>query len=94
MSNPVVWFEVMGQDADKLRSFYTQLLGWKFKIDNPTNYGVVESAEASLTDLLTALSPKHPELVAIVTVWPELPEVVRAGIVAMVEASKPEGSAG
>ena len=30
MSNPVVWFEVMGQNADKLRSFYGNLLGWKF----------------------------------------------------------------
>ena len=26
MSNPVVWFEVMGQDTDKLRRFYSELL--------------------------------------------------------------------
>ena len=30
MMNPVVWFEVRGQDADKLRSFYGELLGWSF----------------------------------------------------------------
>ena len=40
MSNPVVWFEVMGQNADKLRSFYGNLLGWKFNTDNPMNYGL------------------------------------------------------
>ncbi len=48
MSNPVVWFEVMGQDADKLRNFYADLLGWKFKLDNPTNYGVVDTQEEQI----------------------------------------------
>jgi predicted enzyme related to lactoylglutathione lyase len=48
MANPVVWFEVMGQDADKLRNFYNQLLGWKFNLDNPMNYGVVETDEEQL----------------------------------------------
>ena len=45
MSNPVVWFEVMGQDADKLRSFYGDLLGWKFQLQEPQNYGVVEAGD-------------------------------------------------
>ena len=46
MTNPVVWFEVMGQDADKLRSFYGKLLGWKFKVDHEImNYGVAETAD-------------------------------------------------
>jgi predicted enzyme related to lactoylglutathione lyase len=52
MSNPVVWFEVMGQDADKLRNFYGQLLGWKFRTENPlndpTNYGFVEAGEGGI----------------------------------------------
>jgi predicted enzyme related to lactoylglutathione lyase len=48
MSNPVVWFEVMGQDADKLRSFYGKLLGWKFQTDNPMNYGMVEAGEGGI----------------------------------------------
>ena len=43
MSNPVVWFEVMGQDADRLRSFYGELVSWKFKSDNPLIYGFVET---------------------------------------------------
>ena len=57
MSNPVVWFEVMGQDADKLRRFYGELLGWKFKTENPMNdseddssssYGFVEAGEGGI----------------------------------------------
>jgi predicted enzyme related to lactoylglutathione lyase len=41
MAHPVVWFEVMGKDADKLQGFYGELFGWKMKIDNPMKYGVV-----------------------------------------------------
>jgi hypothetical protein len=32
----------MGKDADKLRSYYSQLFGWEFKTDNPMNYGIVQ----------------------------------------------------
>ncbi len=42
MGQPVVHFEVMGKDADKLRSYYAQLFGWEFKTDNPMNYGIVQ----------------------------------------------------
>jgi len=42
MGRPVVHFEIMGRDADKLRSYYSELLGWKFDADNPMNYGVVQ----------------------------------------------------
>ena len=31
----------------------------------------------------------EPDLVAVVTAWPDLPEAVKAGIVAMVQASRP-----
>ena len=33
MSPPLVWFEAVGQHADKLQGFYTELLGWRF--DSP-----------------------------------------------------------
>lgn len=48
MTNPVVWFEVMGQDADKLRRFYGDLLGWEFDTDNPMKYGMVEAGEGGI----------------------------------------------
>ena len=43
MGQPVVHFEVVGKDPEKLRSFYGELAGWEFEIFNggPTEYGVV-----------------------------------------------------
>lgn len=41
MGEPVVHFEVIGKDGDKLRSYYSELFGWKFDTDNPMDYGVV-----------------------------------------------------
>jgi uncharacterized protein len=42
MGQPVVHFEIIGQNADKLWSFYSGLFDWKINSDNPQNYGVVE----------------------------------------------------
>ena len=39
--SPVVWFEVMGQDADRLQDFYGELLGWRFARREPFPYGRV-----------------------------------------------------
>jgi predicted enzyme related to lactoylglutathione lyase len=42
MGQPVVHFEVMGDDGDKLQSFYSDLFDWKINSDNPMNYGIVD----------------------------------------------------
>ena len=41
MGQPVVHFEIIGKDGDKLMSYYSDLFGWEFDSDNPMNYGVV-----------------------------------------------------
>lgn len=41
MGQPVVHFEVIGKDARKLQSYYSELFGWEIKADNPMNYGMV-----------------------------------------------------
>lgn len=43
MGNPVVHFEILGQDAPALQAFYTELFGWKVSADNPMNYGIVDT---------------------------------------------------
>ena len=48
MGNPVVHFEVVGQDANKLHDFYGQLFDWKINADNPMNYGIVEKGEGGI----------------------------------------------
>ncbi len=51
-----------------------------------------ESAEADYTKNDTKdseITPRDAELEAVIEVWSELPEAVRAGILAMVKAVKP-----
>lgn len=43
MGNPVVHFEIMGGDGEGLKSFYSELFGWKIDSSNPMNYGMVET---------------------------------------------------
>jgi predicted enzyme related to lactoylglutathione lyase len=31
MANKVMWFEVLGKDGKKLKSFYSELFGWSYK---------------------------------------------------------------
>jgi predicted enzyme related to lactoylglutathione lyase len=42
MGQPVVHFEVIGKDGEKLRSYYSELFGWEIKADNPMSYGIVQ----------------------------------------------------
>lgn len=41
MGRPVVHFEIIGIDARKLQSYYSELFGWTIDAENPMNYGVV-----------------------------------------------------
>jgi uncharacterized protein len=45
MGGAVVHFEIMGQDAAKLRAFYSELFGWNINADNQWNYGTVDRSE-------------------------------------------------
>jgi predicted enzyme related to lactoylglutathione lyase len=42
MGQPVVHFEIIGKDAEKLQSYYSELFGWKIDSNNPMNYGLVQ----------------------------------------------------
>src|SRR5262245_44163865 len=41
MGQPVVHFEVIGKDGDKLRSYYSELFDWDIDANNEMNYGMV-----------------------------------------------------
>src|ERR1700674_2361117 len=41
MGQPVVHFEVLGKDGEKLRAYYSQLFGWEIDASNPMGYGMV-----------------------------------------------------
>ena len=42
MGQPVVHFEVVGKDAEKLHGYYSQLFGWDIDANNPMKYGIVQ----------------------------------------------------
>jgi uncharacterized protein len=42
MGRPVVHFEIVGKDADKLKRYYSELFGWEINSDNPMNYGTID----------------------------------------------------
>jgi hypothetical protein len=42
MGQPVVHFEITGQDGPKLHSYYAELFGWEIDANNPMNYGIVQ----------------------------------------------------
>jgi predicted enzyme related to lactoylglutathione lyase len=46
MGHPVMWFEVLGSDAGKLRQFYGDLFGWTFDVLPQVDYGVVKTGES------------------------------------------------
>lgn len=41
MGQPVVHFEIAGQDAKKLQTYFSELFGWEIDADNPMSYGMV-----------------------------------------------------
>jgi predicted enzyme related to lactoylglutathione lyase len=42
MGQPVVHFEVIGADGEKLQSYYSELFGWEIDANNPMKYGTVQ----------------------------------------------------
>jgi uncharacterized protein len=42
MGQPVVHFEVIGTDGEKLQSYYAELFGWEIDANNPMRYGTVQ----------------------------------------------------
>jgi predicted enzyme related to lactoylglutathione lyase len=42
VGQPVVHFEVIGNDPKKLQSYYSELFGWEIDSNNPMNYGIVQ----------------------------------------------------
>ena len=43
MGQPVMHFEVVGKDGEKLQRYYADLFGWEINADNPMKYGMVDA---------------------------------------------------
>ena len=55
------------------------------------NKGVSPNSETVLASCLAFLVEKMPDLARVVKAWPELPEAIKAGILAMVKATRERG---
>ena len=54
MGQPVVHFEVIGEDPQKLRDYYTGLFGWEFETPSPVPQEVSEPGSYGFLDLVRA----------------------------------------
>jgi len=45
MGQPVVHFEVIGEDGEKLQSYYAELFGWDVDASNSMKYGIVKGED-------------------------------------------------
>ena len=50
MAYPVVHFEVIGRDPDKLRNYFGELFGWQFDTSSPVAAAVSEPANYGFVD--------------------------------------------
>ena len=50
MGQPVVHFEVIGTDGEKLQKYYSQLFGWEIDSNNDMKYGMVARDSNLSTD--------------------------------------------
>jgi hypothetical protein len=54
MSNPVVHFEIIGTNPERLRSYFGELFGWSFDSSSPVAAAVSESTNYGFVDRVAA----------------------------------------
>jgi predicted enzyme related to lactoylglutathione lyase len=54
MAQPVVHFEIIGTDPDRLRRYYGDLFGWSFDTPSPVAHEVSEPDRYGFLDLVTS----------------------------------------
>lgn len=81
MGQPVVHFEVIGTDGERLRRYYSELFGWKIDADNPMSYGIVDKADNPAADGSLGISggvAGYEEVPNSVTFYVAVPDVEEA----------------
>jgi len=79
MGQPVVHFEVIGKDAERLQGYYAELFGWEIDANNPLGYGSIARSENTNADGVgiaggIAASPT-PDYAGHVTFYVEVPDI-------------------
>ena len=53
MAHPVVHFEIIGKNPDKLRDYFGELFGWQFDTSSPVAEAVSEPTDYGFVDRIT-----------------------------------------
>ena len=81
MGQPVVHFEIVGKDAEKLKAYYADLFGWEIDSNNPMNYGLVQregNVNADGVGIGGGVGPGPEGYPGHVTFYVEVPDVEAA----------------
>jgi predicted enzyme related to lactoylglutathione lyase len=81
MGQPVVHFEVIGKDTEKLHRYYSDLFGWEIDAGNPVGYGIVPreaNVNADGVGIGGGVGAGPPGYAGHVTFYVEVPEVEAA----------------
>lgn len=73
MANPVVWFEVLGNNAPALRAFYGKVFGWSFQMAPGGDYGMANTDGAA--GIPGGVGAATPEQTSRVTFYVETTDV-------------------
>jgi uncharacterized protein len=60
MGNPVMWFEVAGEDREALKGFYAQLFDWKLSDVDTIPYTTIDTGGEGIPGGVGAASDGHP----------------------------------
>ena len=81
MGQPVVHFEIVGKDGEKLQRYYSDLFGWEIDADNPMRYGIVQreaNVNAEGVGIGGGVGPGPEGYAGHVTFYVEVPDVAAA----------------
>jgi predicted enzyme related to lactoylglutathione lyase len=81
MGQPVVHFEVLAKDGDRLKSYYAELFGWQIDSNNPMGYGIVDresNVNADGVGIGGGIGPAPEGYDGHVTFYVEVPDVEAA----------------
>jgi predicted enzyme related to lactoylglutathione lyase len=81
MGQPVVHFEIVGRDGERLKRYYSDLFGWEIDSDNPMGYGLVQregNLNADGVGIGGGVGPGPEGYAGHVTFYVEVPDVEAA----------------
>ncbi|MFA7297868.1 MAG: VOC family protein [Dehalococcoidia bacterium] len=78
MPNPVVHFEIVGRDGDRLMQFYRDVFDWQIDVNEEMHYGMVQPQGSGIGGGVSGVEGTEAESGPRVSVYIEVPDVTAA----------------